>query len=381
MNQELGLRILSQIMGWDDGHARQEFEWLRLMARFKYDGYRDFLAGVRFIESLVAWLQQFAPEDRETAYKIVRKLLIYVGPSEIQHLVELFYPRFVEGRLLTSIAEKLRVPRYSIWILPAAHEEFKRLKRRTLFMALSEGARFDTLRHTNVNVLTNEQLVVATQVDTDKWEDLLENLHNELGDPQAKFANVFLVDDFMGTGTSFLRYNEKKKKWSGKLIRFFDSVKNAASALSGSSPLEDNYTLYVHHYITSHKAAIDIKKRLNQAKEDCSKIYCFPDVHFSFGLTLSSDFPINADPLKNLDLIALTKKYYDPILRTKHTDVGGVTHLGCGYGGCALPLVLEHNTPNNSIALLWAETDGGLREGDVVAPPMRPLFRRRQRHL
>ena len=52
MNQDLGLRILSQILDWPDEHARKEFDWLRLMARLKYDGYRDFQAGMRFIESL-----------------------------------------------------------------------------------------------------------------------------------------------------------------------------------------------------------------------------------------------------------------------------------------------------------------------------------------
>ena len=39
------------------------------------------------------------------------------------------------------------------------------------------------------------------------------------------------------------------------------------------------------------------------------------------------------------------------------------------------PLVLEHNTPNNSVALLWAETAGG-----DTALAMRPLFRQRRRH-
>jgi hypothetical protein len=47
-----------------------------------------------------------------------------------------------------------------------------------------------------------------------------------------------------------------------------------------------------------------------------------------------------------------------------------------GFAKTGLFLVLEHNTPNNSIALLWAEADG-----DSPAPPMRPLFRRRQRHF
>jgi hypothetical protein len=45
-----------------------------------------------------------------------------------------------------------------------------------------------------------------------------------------------------------------------------------------------------------------------------------------------------------------------------------------GYADCALPLVLEHNTPNNAIPILWAETEGKLGE------PMRPLFFRRDRH-
>ena len=59
MNQELWLKVLGKIMHWTDYQARQEFAWLSLMARLKYDGYRDFQAGMRFIESLATWLQQF----------------------------------------------------------------------------------------------------------------------------------------------------------------------------------------------------------------------------------------------------------------------------------------------------------------------------------
>jgi hypothetical protein len=40
MNQDLGLKILGRIMNWSDDRAREEFRWLRLMARLKYDGYR-----------------------------------------------------------------------------------------------------------------------------------------------------------------------------------------------------------------------------------------------------------------------------------------------------------------------------------------------------
>ena len=102
-------------------------------------------------------------------------------------------------------------------------------------------------------------------------------------------------------------------------------------------------------------------------------------IHPSFGTILPDDLPINAVSGRHEEFIKLTNIYYDPQIRTKHTDIGSVTHIGLGYGGCALPLVLEHNTPNNAVALIWAETDGGVRNG-ISAPAMRPLFRRRQRH-
>ena len=81
MNQDLGLRILGRIMDWDDDRARKEFAWLKLMARLKYDGYRDFQAGMRFIDSLATWLQQFKSHERETAYAFVAALSSTLVPA------------------------------------------------------------------------------------------------------------------------------------------------------------------------------------------------------------------------------------------------------------------------------------------------------------
>ena len=62
--------------------------------------------------------------------------------------------------------------------------------------------------------------------------------------------------------------------------------------------------------------------------------------------------------------------YYDPGTADDHK-----ADTPIGYDDCALPLVLGHNTPNNSVCLLWAETDG---EGDE--PGRRALFPRYERH-
>ena len=378
MNQDLGLKVLGEIMKWSDDRARKEFAWLKLMARLKYDGYRDFQAGMRFIESLVTWLQQFKPQERETAYTFVRRTLVYIGPNEMQRLVQQFYPSTVRDRFVRMVATERNVQPYQVLANPKARAAEERLRRRTLFMGLSDGAHIDTIRHANSRLLSNEQFVQVTQIDTEKWKDLLRNLRKDQEDPDARFRLVYLINDFTATGNSFLRFDEEKTEWRGKLIRFKNSVENANANLGCDRLFEDNWTLCVHHYIASKTAADEIEVCLAKAHHTFPEDWA-REVYCSFGMILPGDLPINAVPERHDDFIELTKHYYDPIIRTEHTDVGGVFHLGLGYGGCALPLVLDHNTPNNAVALLWAETDGGDRDG-VDAPPMRPLFRRRERH-
>jgi hypothetical protein len=81
---------------------------------------------------------------------------------------------------------------------------------------------------------------------------------------------------------------------------------------------------------------------------------------------------------KDGSMLDLCDRYYDHALflrREKHCREAGQTDMKLGYANCALPIVLDHNTPNNSIPLLWAETEG--KDG---AHAMQPLFRRRDRH-
>jgi hypothetical protein len=77
MNESLALRLLRKIMDWDEDTATREYRWLRLMSRLKFDGYRDYLAGVRFSESLAGWLSQFDPAHCKAAYGFVKNRRIY----------------------------------------------------------------------------------------------------------------------------------------------------------------------------------------------------------------------------------------------------------------------------------------------------------------
>ena len=371
MNERLTLRVLGEIMDWSDSQATEEFRWLRLVSRMKYDGYQDYLAGARFIESLVDWIQQFpTPDDRAAAYAFVRTQLVYIGPSEMRRLVELFYPDYVQRTLLRSVAETRGIPAYRVWASAEAAAHYERLLRQTLFIGLSDGARLDLFRRANTGVINNEQVVVATHIDDEKWEELLQKLRRAPGQaPDACFKLVYLIDDFVATGTTFIRKDAKSGNWKGKLARFH-------RAIGPDSPFEENFRVCVHHYIALHDAVDKLQQRQAQALEELGSAKWFPNVHFSFGTTLPEDLPINKSAeIEARTFTEVAHRYYDPELENEHTSEGG-TDMRLGFGRCAVPLILEHNTPNNSVSLLWAETSGR-GEG---AHPMRPLFRRRHRH-
>ena len=76
-------------------------------------------------------------------------------------------------------------------------------------------------------------------------------------------------------------------------------------------------------------------------------------------------------------MLNICDRYYDHGLFKRleeHCRQAGQESMKLGYANCALPVVLEHNTPNNSIPLLGAETN------DVTGHSMRPLFYLRDLH-
>jgi hypothetical protein len=129
MNDKMALGLIAEIMGWDentDGIATREYAWLRLMSAIKYDGYADFRAGVRFIESLATWLKQFRPEDRSTAYNFVKGRLVYIAPAELQRLIEAFVPEVVTPHLRRAAADEIGVKPYEVWSSTKGADAFRR---------------------------------------------------------------------------------------------------------------------------------------------------------------------------------------------------------------------------------------------------------------
>lgn len=355
-------------MQWDDDTARREFAWLRLMSRMKYDDYQEFLAGMRFVESLADWLQQFKPEERKHAYDFIRSRLVFCSEPEMRHLAELLYPETLEPLIVARTAKLAAVPRYRVWADSKANALYKALLRKTVFMELSDGARLDVFRRSNEGRVSNEQVVTAPRINKSKWDDMLKELRNDLGESDAKFAFAVLVDDFTASGKTLFRFEDGR--WKGKLQKFWDDL-NEVGVIE--SHFENDWRLVVHHYLSTSQA-VDAINESHKRKLTCTESdKWFNEVTFSYGSILPPEIAVAKDKVPNF--AKLVDDYYDKAVESQHTQVGG-DGVRWGFGNCALPLVLEHNTPNNTIALLWAETAGG---NDTHA--MRPLFRRRQRHV
>ncbi len=92
----------------------------------------------------------------------------------------------------------------------------------------------------------------------------------------------------------------------------------------------------------------------------------------TYSMILRSEIVIDdaSDPV----LVDLLKRYYGKTCEDEHTG----DDIWFGYKQCGLPLVLDHNTPNNSVALLWAMS---INPADEAIHVMKALFPRKKRHI
>lgn len=375
MASNMALNLIAEVMDWEEGEtspATKEYAWLKMMSSIKYDGYADFRAGVRFVENLAVWLKQFDKADRENAYQFFKTRLVYISPAELQCLIEIFVPEVVTPNLRLRVAAEMQIKPYEVWSTAEGAALFKSSMRRTLFMGMSDGSRIDIFRRANAGRISTEQVVATYALDDKKWVGLGKDLVKAEG-TGAKFENVYLIDDFTASGTTFIRHT--KGEWKGKLAKFNQMVIDAKRNLKDSFPLQDKFSLNIHHYISSDQARINLDALVAEALEKWED-KTFGSVEITEGLRLPASLKLTreTDPA----IMALCDKYYDVDLDVRlaeHLAESTITTAKFGYAGCALPLIMDHNTPNNSIPLLWAET-----EGKNGGHPMSPLFRRRDRH-
>lgn len=363
MKQDLAYKLIADQLDWTDAELASEFPELQMMIAHKYDRYHGFQPATRFHVSLLGWLSQFDDIDRKkVCYRLLKERLIYVSQVEMHHLVSLMMP-VLDRHARRRVAAELKIPLYQTWDDESAQTRLQLMHRRTLYVGLSDGARMDVFRRYNEGVVSNEQVVAFSEISDDKWENLIEELTGTLAENEVspQFEVVCLIDDFAGSGSSLLRWDDKKGKWAGKVAKFHKANKEKRIG----TMLSNDCVLHIHHHLASAKAKEQIEKTISDFAKD------HPE--FKYEATYSHVLPRNIvinDDDPDAALVDLLKSWYDPSIEDKHTG----KDIWFGYKQCGLPLILEHNTPNNSVALLWATSESG------GTPQMKPLFARRKRH-
>ncbi len=358
MRDELAGRLLDQLLTWTSEEQAVWMADLRRLATHKYDDYEGFVAGERFFESLVRWLRQFdTPEKRRILITFIRKELIFISSQEMHHAIACVYPDFIRRELILRVADELGVSRYQVKRIVASND-FHTLRRKTLYLGLSDGARLDRLRRSSPE-LSHEQFWLSPELGTHAVETMKRKLTEAIAEKkllgQAQFRHVVFVDDFYGSGTSLL-HRKNNGDWGGKLARARTHLNS--DLRSGQNPLvEEGAHITVVVYIASEKAEKHIKDTLTVFEPDWKL-----KVIQRLPTSVSCDDPLFAE---------LCEWFFDDVLVDKHKK----RRTPLGYGDAALPLVLHHNTPNNSVSVLWADSvdreDGERRHA---------LFRRYERH-
>jgi len=249
------------------------------------------------------------------------------------------------------VAEEHNIPHHQVRRI-VQHQRFTELKLKSLYLGLSDGARTNELRRSSNGGIGNEQIWQAYELGEQKSEDMLQELDKSLqkADLQIsapRFNHIWLLDDFSGSGNTYIRYNAGKQEFKGKLKRVYEQLH------SGSLIDAAHYEVFLLLYVATRQAVDHIEywcERFTSSrgfKPLQLRVLCplGPEI----ALTRSGDTKVK-------ELLSKTEYFDKKVAEDSHIQVGG-TDGRLGFADCALPVVLSHNTPNNSIYLLWGPDD------------------------
>jgi hypothetical protein len=369
MKETLAEKLLARVLGWDQEVMSQERPVLLNLAVYKYDEYQQFSAGSRFIESLTLWLNQFETvEQRKLAYDFVKRNLVFCSAAEMRHLVEMAYPDYIQPILLDRAAntDADRFRPASV----AAGMAFKIRQRQCLFLGLSDGARIDAFRRANPE-LNHEQIWQTYEISDERVNKLQKKLAQHLrqitnAEPKAsecKFRTLVLLDDFSASGTSYYA-NPANDPSGGKIKDLFKDIFDAGKPVSNLVELGELEVIILLYLAT--------QQALDHLKEASEATWGKKNIRFTVDAVqlLPNNIRLARGDGSQIGQLIAHEKYYDHEIHDEHFEKGGTTDARYGYANCGLPLVLHHNTPNNSIALLMSYEDKDFRG----------LFPRIQRH-
>lgn len=341
MQQDLAQRLLTATLDWNVEQIIKYRELIEDLSDYKYNQYQQYKPSSRFIEHLSIWLNQFDDSERKLALEFILNKLIFISPAEMIHLVDTAYYEVVEPILQKQLTDKY----------PSISDNtnlIKIIKRKNLFLALSDGARIDVLRRNSQ--LHHDQVCVNYDLSDTKFGEILKSMNEDTNCIISKIDelsginfptlyNVFLFDDFSGSGISYLR--NESNIWKGKIIKVLECLGKEKILTKNQC---QNPTIHIILYLATKQAECSIKENLKQ-----------------YIKSQKTSIDIDVHVVQYIEKVCLTndeeiwlKRYYNNEIEDSHFRKGNMIKPYLGFDGCSLALVLYHNTPNNSFPILWA---------------------------
>lgn len=348
MRDENAHQLLAKVMNWQDHETvMNQVPNLQLLAEFKYDQYQRFSPGKRFVESLALWLNQFNAADRLIALEFVKNRLVYFSEKEFSHLVNTAYPDCIVQERAHLVAEEQNIAPYRVGSI-FQHRRFKELGLKSLYLGLSDGARTNELRRASEGEISNEQIWQAYELGLEKTKDMVEALQKSLvkeGFPSdsSKFNLIWLLDDFSGSGNTYIRYDNTKRTYKGKIRKIYDQLHR------GELVDKSHYEVYLLLYVATRQA-ID---HIEYWSERFTSENGYAPLHVKVLCPIERQTAVSHQSDAELVTMLGNIRYCDSSASDSHFLVGGTDDVRWGFAGCSLPVVLAHNTPNNSLYILW----------------------------
>ena len=368
MNSNLANQLLASIMKWDAQTLASERAALEFMGSMKYDAYDRYMPGMRFMSSLVQWLNDIEEEDRESAYKFIKEKLVFISSTQMNYLVDLLYDSKIRPILLDMATTETGMPSYKR-SSNVVRTRFEIEKRSSLVIGLSDGAHTDILRRSAG--FNNEQVLTNYYPDGKKLKDMLDELREDerMKDIEKPFfRRIFLMDDFTASGKSFIRYDENDGEYHGKLKKIISEL-CTKNEKNNEGKVDIKHMSYLLNP-AQEKIQIDILFCIATEKAKTNIESCLDDYLKSKGLQDKVEYAIHIvqileDKLANdiktdNDLVKVLKKdkhFVEECVLSKSYKVGKNDNPWLGFDECALPVVLSHNTPNNSLPIIWQDSD------------------------
>lgn len=354
MKDKIAERLLAGVMGWGREDVARERPDIQALATYRYDDYQRFSPGMKFVESLASWLKQFQTlEEKRVAYDFVRHRIVFVSLAEMAHLVSMAYPSVITQVLVAEVAKRKGIPDWYLRKIVSS-KEFRVLLRQSLFLGLSDGSHTDIFRRNNPHI-SHEQVLRTHEISHPRAQDMLESLTGDLKgilgrEPtkeESRFRLIFLLDDFSGSGLSYIRPGDVYSGYGGKIASFYRDLQATGGELSGLVEHSELRVILVLYLATSQ--AYDHLERMG------TKL--FGGVPFNVKTVHLLNDSIKVNEAKDGPFLELLRKYYDNSIEDKSYLKGRHEKPYLGFDECSLPLVLAHNAPNNSVTLLWFYED------------------------